>query len=299
MNKKAIIGDLVNRAKNGENIIEFLTDQHMHTTSELDEMISYDIRAGMDVKGYKEQPEIYDAVVSRIIDLVLSLKEVKGGRILECGSGEGIILSNLIRQMGKYFELARGVDISWSRVSYAKRFTAELGVDSDIDYYVADFFKLPFNDNSFDVLYTMDGIYAMGGNEQSVIKELYRVSSKYLMLIEPSYEFGNDAVKERIDRLGYVKNLFQIVEEMGLEVVRYEPFGVDINPMNPAAVLIIKKNQRTSDNYLCCPVTHEEMQVIGNCYYSSKSFLSYPIVNNIPCLTEGNAIITAKLKEFF
>ena len=50
-----------------------------------------------------------------------------------------------------------------------------------------------------------------------------------------------------MERLGYVKGLPATADEMGLNVVKYELFGEDINPLNPAAVLMIKKN---GDN--CC-----------------------------------------------
>ena len=46
-----------------------------------------------------------------------------------------------------------------------------------------------------------------GGREKEALLELSRIARKYLVLIEPAYEYASEKGKERMDLHGYVKNL--------------------------------------------------------------------------------------------
>ena len=134
------------------------------------------------------------------------------------------------------------------------------------------------------------------------MSELYRVTARYLILIEPSYELAGDEAKNRMNKLGYIKGLPEVANELGYQIVRYELFGVDVNPLNPAAVMIIKKNndkQRVNyDSPLCCPITKTDFSRIGNAWYSQEAGMAYPIVNGVSCLTKENAIVATKMGEW-
>ncbi len=288
--------------KKDVNIISYLTDNHTDTTSAEDEMISYDLRAGNDLRVYQENPELYNMIADRILSYICEI-DGNAGRIVECGAGEGIVLSQICKSEKCGFSWARGLDISWSRTAYAKKNLIDfVDADINIDYVVADFFNLPFKDNSIDVIYTMQGIYGMGGHEEVLLKELYRCSRKYVVLIEPCYEMAGQEAKERMERLGYVKNLKIIAEYLKYDVVKYELFGLDSNPLNPAAVMIIKKNKVVSNDNgsaMCCPFSHGDLTIIGNAYYCDASKLSYPILNGVACLTKENAIVSSKMLELY
>ena len=283
----------------GENIISYLTDGHSKMTSVEDEMISYDLRAGKDLAKYLKDPSMYKSVAEKIAHYIIETG-CNSGKLFECGSGEGILLSEICDRDDCKFLWARGCDISWSRTAYAKKTSLlkEKRNSIDLDFIVGNFFHLPLKDNSIDVLYTMQGIYGMGGNEEILLKELYRVVSGYLILIEPCYELADSISKERMERLGYVKNLRSTAEKLGYEIVKYEKFGLDSNPLNPAAVLIIKKNVvNENEDALCCPYTYSDLIQIGNVYYCEESKLSYPILNGVACITRENAVVTSQIKR--
>lgn len=281
----------------GKNIVEYLTNGHVDITSALDEEISYDIRAGADVAAYKVSPITRERTVERI-HYFLSDYVSAGDIICECGCGEGLNLTLL----SKYDDVTGkmlGIDISWSRLNEAVKFSQSKG--AEIKFLMGDIFSLPIKSDSIDIVYTMQGIYGLGGHEEVLIQELYRVTGKYLILIEPCYEMANDEAKKRMDRLGYVKGLKGIAESLGMDVVRYELFGEDENPLNPASVIVIRKaDGRTSGNkeYLCDPITKDEVKKIDSVYYAEHAMLSYPVICGIPCFLPGSAIITTKLGEY-
>lgn len=293
------VGEINELLKKDVNIVSFLTDNHKKETSTEDEMISYDLRAGLDLKNFHENPRLYKCISEKILSYIDEIG-VKGGRIVECGAGEGIVLSEICKNPNCCFSWARGLDISWSRTAYAQ--TNLINYDNssiDIDFFVGDFFCLPFKDDSIDVIYTMQGIYGMGGHEETLLRELYRCSRKYLILIEPCYELAGEKARERMNRLGYVKNLKGIAESLKFKVIKHELFGLDSNPLNPAAVLIIEKDDNNNfiDDAVCCPYSHGDLTRIGNALYCEKSKLSYPILNGVACLTKENAIVSSKLKD--
>ena len=278
MNKKANLNKLNSLLGQGENIIQYLTKNHMEDTSVEDEMISYDLRAGEDIRRYEQNPELENRVVEKIKSYI---KETgyDAASIVECGSGEGLNLTGIISDKECKYSWARGVDISWSRSFVAQRYSrGKIPENIDADFIVGDFFQLPFKDNSIDIVYTMQGIYGMGGREKTLLTELYRITKGYLILIEPSYELGGDNAKN---------------------VVKYELFGEDINPLNPAAVLMIKKMAKTAvQDPLCCPITRTDIELIGNAYYSKDAMLSYPVLNGIACLTKENEIYIDRIEEY-
>jgi len=300
MEKIAILKKLEMMCKSGVNIVAYLTDNHCVETTAEDEMISYDIRAGADIELFWKDRTLTCSVVDKIGDILKQL-HMSSGRILECGSGEGIKLTCLVNQKGFDYSWAMGIDISWSRVRKAQEFAYQYSRDGGVSpsFIIGDIFNLPLKNNSVDVVYTMQGIYAMGGREKLCIKELYRVASKYVVMIEPSYEFASNTARKRMDDLKYVKNLPEVAESLGYKIVKYEPFGVDSNPMNPAAVLVIKKDEMTAEgNPLCCPVTGKDIELVGNAYYAKDALLSYPVLNGVPCLKKNFAIVTAKMYEY-
>lgn len=284
-----------------ENIIDRLSDGRKLLTTSVDEMISYDIRAGVDSEEFEKNPEFTISVSNKIAEYINSLG-LTDFSVMECGCGEGTKIINLLNVLEHGVSWAFGIDISWSRIKYAINNYKKFGEKKELCHFcVADMFSLPFEDESIDIVYTMQGIYAMGGSEKRVVKELLRVASQYLILIEPSYELASEDARSRMVRLNYVKGLKYVVEELGYKILKFEPFGVDSNPKNPAAVIIVEKNfnksrkKNSADVQLCDPITHDRLELVKNVYFSIGSKLSYPVIDGIPCLTPDNAIVTTKL----
>src|SRR3546814_16273521 len=102
--------------------------------------------------------------------------------------------------------MVRGFDVSLSRLSYADANLTSLGVSYAL--FSADLHDIPVTSNGGGCVVTMHAIEPNGGMEERIIDELVRVSSRYLIVLEPDFSQATDTQRERMQRLGYATNIF-------------------------------------------------------------------------------------------
>ncbi len=284
----------------GGNIIKYL--KNLKNSSEndvMDILISYDFQAGSYIKIANNNPEYIQNYTGALSSYINNLGHFES--IIEVGVGEATTLIPVIQKLHTKPADILGLDISLSRILFAKKYAIQNNV-TDITFFVSDLFSIPLKDNSIDIVFTSHAIEPNGGKEKEALKELYRITKKYLILLEPIYEFATEKGKERMTEMGYIKNLYQTAINLGHKVILYKEFDFVINNLNPTGILIIEKkiDLSTSNTVdLVCPLSNTELIQHNNCYmYSSSSLLAYPIIKNIPILLSGNAIIATHLSEF-
>jgi ubiquinone/menaquinone biosynthesis C-methylase UbiE len=111
---------------------------------------------------------------------LLNLRRLAEGRsVLEVGCGIG----DLLKEIAKYRprELY-GVDSSKKMVAYAREFLK----DEKVDVQVANMFRLPFPEKSFDLVVVMDEFqYLRDGKEmEKLMYEVTRVARQWVVLVE-------------------------------------------------------------------------------------------------------------------
>lgn len=283
--------------KQNVNIIKHLKqlDNRVQNTTE-DIMISYDFQAGSYLRNYQRNQEIYNEIGKRIAVKINQLGT--RGSLLEAGIGDGVMLGVIVPQLDKRPERIYGFDLSWSRVKYSRKFLVERNL-GEIELFTGDMFCAPIKTNGVDIVYTSHAVEPNGGREEEALRELYRISNKYLVLVEPAYELANEAARSRMREHGYVTNLYETAKRLGYRVLEYSLLGISLNPLNPTGIMIIEKNEKkeTMDDALCCPHTKTSLIRCGGALYSKKSLLAYPMLDGIPCLLPDNAIIATKFLD--
>jgi len=293
MSIKINIKNLREDYKNGHHIINKLADMGVDKQKRIE--IAYDLQAGSYTQGYFENPEIRDEPV-RIIHELLLLKNIAFDSILEAGCGEANTFGLLIKSfqnLNKVEKLA--FDISMSRLFYAKHFLKTIGVEG-VRLFMADIMDIPLYENSVDLVYTFHSIEPNGGNEEQVIDELYRISRKYLLLIEPIFEFASKEGQERMEKNGYVKGLKNICDRKGYEVLEYQKFPFQLNPLNPTGFILIKKqstDQKVNAFYVD-PVFKDILERRDSGFYSPESGYYYPVIDDIPVLLKNQGVLVSK-----
>ena len=279
-----------------KNIIKYLKEIDGRTNNSIEDiMISYDFQAGSYTKAYKKDPKQKENFCSCLANIINNLEDCNS--ILEVGVGEGTTLGPLFKKVEKELSKWYGFDISWSRIKYANKFLKETGINN-VCLFTGDLFSTPLKDNSIDIVYTAHSIEPNGGKEKEALEELYRITNKYLILLEPSYEFACEEGRRRMEYHGYVKNLYSTAKENGYDIIEHRLFDVSANPLNPTGLIIIrKKPEKKSKRPLCCPVTITYLIKKDNVFFSEESFLVYPIIEEIPCLLPQNAIIATKFLD--
>lgn len=290
--------DLLSKIKgifeSGGNIIEYLNSiKEVKLNSIEDIMISYDFQAGSYIKNYYENQEYSQLNTSHIAKVLNDLAQASEiNSLLEVGIGEATTLFGVVSKLNKVPNKILGFDISWSRLNYAKQFLEKKNL-KDVNLFVADLFNIPLSDNSVEFVYTSHSIEPNGGYEKEALEELYRITSKYLVLIEPGYEFASNEGKERMKKNGYVTHLYETAIDLNYKVIEYRRFETTINPLNPSCLIVIEKNTKSSNHLdLLCPISKKRLKITPeNFLYSSDGHLAYPMLCEIPCLLKDNAIL--------
>ncbi|MEM2111596.1 MAG: class I SAM-dependent methyltransferase [Candidatus Bathyarchaeia archaeon] len=259
-------------------------------------LISYDFQAGSYIKFVEENPDFIQ-YYTQAIALVFEGLGINFETVLEVGVGEATVLGNLAKKISKKCHLY-GFDLSWSRVKFAQKYCDQLGVQN-VDLFTGDLFSAPLQDNSIDI-YTSHSIEPNGGREKEALQELYRITRKYLILLEPCYELATEKARERMKAHGYITNLQQSIREMGYKVLEFRLFDYYSNPLNPTGLTIIEKKSEEviKENPYACPITKSEMKEYSEGFYCETSLLAYPKLLGVPLLCPENSILACHFNAF-
>lgn len=283
----------------GDNLIQYLKSISGDSTNSIEDiLISYDFQSGSYIQNYaknQEYNEKYCKALARVIDNIADVQS-----IIEVGVGEATTLSTLIRYLRSRPAQILGFDISWSRLKFAKELLNDFGI-TDVNLFTANLFEIPLKDNSVDIVYTSHSVEPNGGKEEEALKELYRITGKYLILLEPSYEFAGTEARDRMKSHGYVTELFAAATRLNYKVIEHRLFDFSSNPLNPTGLIIIEKLAReTNDIDLVCPVIHTELiKYSESLLFSKESFLAFPVIDKIPCLLRENSVLATHLLTDF
>jgi SAM-dependent methyltransferase len=259
--------------------------------------VSYDLQAGSYVAVQKEGP-LRDALNKYAATIAEELGQLGPiHSLLDAGVGEATTLLRVLQGLKAQPKIVHGVDISWSRLKIGGEWFYKEGGPADAQFIVATISRLPYADNSFDVVYTSHAVEPNGGREKELLTELHRVAAKYLVLFEPSYELGPPEARERMERHGYCRDLPGHAKELGMTVIKHELVPTRMNLHNPTAVTVIAKNPEgaAANPWLVCPQYRTPIVIAEDLYYSADSMRAYPVLRGIPCLLQEHGIIASKL----
>jgi len=295
MDKLKAIGKIRNLYKEGKNLMEYLRSGDSLNDAE-SIMISYDFQAGSYIKNASENQTYFDKYSSMICDEIRALGEFKS--IMEVGVGEATVMAPTTQKLDPENKLIKyGFDISWSRVRHAKEYVKKF--NQDISFFTANLFEIPLADNTIDIVYTSHSLEPNGGKEREALLELYRVAAKYVVLLEPDFVRASPEARARMEKHGYVKDLAGFAKAAGMEVIADKPAPIYINPLNPTGITIIRKSaEQAGEGGLCCPITKMPLMRDHQALFNQDGGLLYPIIDGIPCLLSGNAILASQYTNF-
>jgi SAM-dependent methyltransferase len=281
--------------ESGGNIMDFLKSKSQSALNSTEAiLISYDFQAGTYTQFARDNAEYVNNYTGSIAKI---LNNLKWDSIIEIGVGEATTLGNVVERLNKKPVSVYGFDLSWSRIKYAQKYLKDKKVDGLL--FTGNLFHAPLMDDSIDVVYTSHSIEPNGGKEKEALMELYRIAKKYLVLLEPAYEFADDEGKRRMEKLGYIRNLYSVAQSLGYKVIEYRKFDYCANPLNPTGLIIIEKEKKIENtNVLACPVSKKPLKYLNDTYFSEDSLLAYPVVNGVPCLLAENAILATHFQKF-
>lgn len=257
-------------------------------------LIAYDLQTGTYTAGAEKKPEErarWCAQLATVLEPWLD----RGSSLLEVGCGEATTLAGVLRALPQPPGRALGFDISWSRCLQGRHWLQRNEAQAEL--FVADLFNIPLADSSIDVVYTSHSLEPNGGREEEALRELMRVASRAVVLVEPMHELAGPAARARMEQHGYVRDLRGTAERLGLTVRRHGLLDFSLRDLNPSGVLVLEKcgdamprldPERTAWR---CPLTHTSLERDAGGFFSPAGGLAYPCLRGIPLLQSAHAVV--------
>lgn len=281
----------------GQNITQLLRNEGSEVNT-LDAIeLAYDLQAGSYARGALDDVSQFlrrTEEMGEILSAHISFLDV----IIDCGTGELTTLSGVSRCFPNNVKLL-AFDLSLSRLNAGLRFASRAmrnDLLSGLNVFAASIDRIPLPDESVDVVTTSHALEPNFGRELELLTEMLRISRNKLVLFEPSYEDNTDEGRERMQRLGYVRDLPKYIDLAGGRLVEKFALQNCVNPLNPTYCYVVEKNKvhpkaDISDTYFKCPVTGEVLQNRQGYLWSKSGGYAYPLINGIPLLRGKDAIL--------
>jgi 2-polyprenyl-3-methyl-5-hydroxy-6-metoxy-1,4-benzoquinol methylase len=129
-------------------------------------------------------------------NLIALAKPLKAREILDAGCGEGFTMEKLTKEkVGKRIE---GIEYSKDAIAFGKKIYPHLVIKH------ASIYELPYKDKSFDLVVCTEVLEHLG-EPKKALKEMLRVSKKYLLISvpnEPLFMISNFLRGKNISRFG-------------------------------------------------------------------------------------------------
>ncbi len=218
----------------------------------------------------------------------------KSKSILEVGAGELTTIDELLsklKKIKKYPKKIGAIDISLKRLIEGKKYSDKKKRNINL-IARADASKLPFPDSSFEMVYTANCLEQVPDLFLKSLKELVRVSSNLIVIIEPSYEFGSKASKNNIFKKGYTKINDNHFKKLGLKPIYRNKLELTYY-ISGTEIIILKKDKvkkNINKTNFVCPSTHKNLYRNGLVYSTKNKDTNYTTKNSIPLLCEDDKI---------
>lgn len=259
---------------------------------------AYDLQTGSYIDATRD-PAYAQRQADRTKEIAKTLLSLcRPASILEAGVGEATTLAPVVRAMGIAGIGTCAFDLSWSRVAFARRWLGQQGI-SNTTLCTGNLLHIPFAENAADVVFTSGAVEPNRGAEEPILRELYRVARRFLVLLEPAYELASDEARKRMDAHGYCRNLPGVASALGYSVLEHRLFPFAANPMRPIGLTVIRKEAAGPPpaQLLVCPRFKTPLREIGGMLFSPEALAVYPVIGGIPCLRIENAILASKYAE--
>jgi ubiquinone/menaquinone biosynthesis C-methylase UbiE len=215
------------------------------------------------------------------------LEKIEFISVLEVGVGELTTLESIFDKFGPKID-AYGVDLSVNRIYHGlKEYRKRHKIDPTV--VKGNAIRLPFPDNSFDLVYTRHTLEQMPTIYKEALDEIIRVSKRHVILFEPSYELASMAQRIKMHNSDYVRGVMGFLKKRSdILIDSFYLMKNSANPMNHTACYKLQLTKPFVSGRapvpLVCPQSKSPLIKKDGYYFSEKLSRAYPIIEGIPVL---------------
>ncbi len=222
------------------------------------------------------------------------LDNLEFSSILEVGAGELTTMESIYSHRPSISKMF-AIDLSLNRLLHGLE-EFEKRHEFNINLSKSNAISLPFEDSSFDLVYSRHTLEQMPRIFNIALSEMIRVSRKSIVLFEPSFEKGSLSQKLKMIKNDYFRGLDQFLSQRQ-DITIKESFLMknSANPLNHTACYIIEKKDYLEPNEelikFVCPISKKTLLDYEDFYYCRDSKRAYPKIKGIPILDQDYSFL--------
>ena len=278
------IKKLKNLYSKGVNINEYLRKKTNLNERDIIKL-SYDLQSGSYIKNYN-----YKKSLLNINQMIKEVKSTNFKTLLDFGCGELTNFYTLIKNIKSKNKYFYATDLSFSRIFLGNNFLSKKKISINLTCFTNNTYKIPLPDNSVDIVTTCHAIEPNKRNANKILNELYRITKKKLILLEPNNQFTKKTqdkktkkmIERRFKKHNYVLNLEKKIKQItsSYKIIDNANF---FNIHNPSSLFIIEKKIKNKNmpKFLNPNDNSEILKKNSKFYFSGKTGELFPIIENI------------------
>jgi len=261
---------------NKTNISQYLKKKTNLSEKEIIKL-SYDIQSGSYVKNYN-----YLKSKKALSQVIKEINSTNYKSLMDFGCGELTNFYTLIDNIETKNKFFVAYDLSFSRILIGNKFLKKKKKKIQLKLFSNNSIRIPLPDNSIDIVTSCHALESNKKNANKILKELWRISKKKLILLEPNNLLGDKLTKQRHNEHNYIVDVEKKIKKITLryKIVKNK---FNFNPLNPASIFILEKNSNKNNkfNFLNPKNNNDILKKKLNFYYSQKTGQIFPIVDDI------------------
>jgi len=168
--------------------------------------------------------------------LAQQIQQCGAKRVLEVGAGTSLNLYVLSQRFPEvHFE---GIDLTPERIAVGKKWLkANKNFEPNIQ--VGDVTQLQFEDNSFDLVYSVHCFEQIDQYALAGVTEVCRVAKKRVVFLEPDFGSSNPAQRLFLKNHNYLINFSKTIESVAPGKLFHTPLDTYVNVMNRTGLFVV------------------------------------------------------------
>lgn len=190
----------------------------------------------IEISQYEQRKKHLSYIFKEIDKILLKKTSVN---LLEIGCGNCLNLVEIKRKYGVKVKIS-AIDQASQRIDNAKKYFKQ-ELDS-VNFNVGSITeKTIFKDNQFDLVFSMFCLEQIAYEVKNALIEMYRISSRKILMIEPVFENGNMLQRIYLTNSDHTRILLKSIYELNLPLVKNKILEFQFSPDNQSTLLLIEK----------------------------------------------------------